>query len=886
MKSLAKVTVKLMILTVLSLFAFNLLSAQTPPSLILPANNASCVPKQYVFSWGTVTDAAKYRLQISTSATWTSPDVLEEVITDPTSTFSVTLPTGNLNYYWRVSASFTDHEDFSATRTFKSQGDFPTLQLPTDAETCVDKSTLFKWTSITGAETYRLQVASSTTFSGGQLVYDYQSIPSTTFSSVTFTATMPQNYKTYYWRVYAQYNNCISDWSDTNSFTVKQAAPGIVYPTANATGIPTSTSLSWTQVTPASTYDIQVATNSNFTSIVQSFVDLNQTTTTLATLNYNSTYYWRMKSRLSGCESDWSPAYMFKTVYDAPALNSPYEGRICLDLSGYKFEWYSVPSVLSYQLQISKDSLFVNLVVNQENIFDLFYSNATLPEGLTQYFWRVRAKDNNNTGNWSNFRRFTTTISPVQPVYPQNNSGGAPLSLVFKWTDVTKGAGTYHLQVSRSATFADTMLNVTSLASTTYSYTLPSYNVDYYWRVSADYGQCEIGYSTPWKFRSVIAAPNLTSPANGTEDLSFNVFFEWTVVPDATSYTIHIAETPDFSPVTFGYSGLTNNHYYKSGLSPDKEYYWKVQAENEFGAGPFSSVRSFTTITRGPTVPILSMPYSGSEQIELNPTLRWLASDRAEKYHLQVADNETFSTPLVNTDTITRTYYNLSGLLNDVKYYWHVSAINDSGETNWSIPWHFSTLLIAPDDSPILSEPADGASGVDVNLLLKWNAVEYATIYEVLVAKTDDFSGELFLNDPMCFANQKNIGGLEYQTKYYWKVRAKNASGIGPWSETRSFTVKTLGSVNDEAIAKYKLVSYPNPFAESNYLNFTLVSNNNVTIKLYNLAGIELQTLINKQLPAGEHIISWKPSGIESGMYLYSIQIGDTRFVKEVKFIK
>ncbi|MFH1052077.1 MAG: T9SS type A sorting domain-containing protein [bacterium] len=886
MKILTKIPVKLLILMAITLFAFTAVKSQTPPSLTYPTANALCIPLETTFSWETIETAIQYRLQISTSATWTSPDVTEAVMTHPTSTFTFTLPESNTEYYWRVSASFSEDEDFSAIRKFTTQGDTPELEEPVDEETCVNKSTLFQWSSITGAGSYRMQIATSTTFSGGELVYDYESIPSTTFTSATFSALMPQNYKTYYWRVAAKYGTCYSEWTEPFSFTVKQAAPIVVYPTAAATGISTSTSLSWTEVTPASTYDIQIATNSNFSTIVQSFVNLSQTTTTITPLLYNTTYYWRMKSKLSGCESEWSAGSSFKTVYDAPSLNSPYDGRVCLDLSGYKFEWYEVPGVQAYQIQISKDEMFIDLVINQENILDLFYSNATLPEGLTDYYWRVRAKDANNTGKWSNYRIFTTTISPVQPVYPVKNSGGIPINMVFRWTNVTKGAGTYNLQISKSPAFADTLVSVTGLTSTSYTYNLQKYNTEFYWRVSAAYDQCTIGYSTPWKFRSVLAAPNLTSPVDGAEDLSFSVFFEWTRVDSAKSYTIHISESPNFTPVTFGYSGINNNHYFKSGLEPDKEYYWKVQAVNEFGAGPFSSVRSFTTITKGPTIPLLTFPLLAAEQVDLDVTLRWNPSERVDNYHLQVANNENFATPIVNIDTITVNYYNLTGLANDVMYYWHVSAINDSGETGWSIPWRFRTLLIAPDDAAVLLEPANAAIDVERNTVLKWEPVQYATYYEVLVSKTDDFSGELFVNDPMCFNPQKTVGGQEYGATYYWKVRGKNASGIAPWSETRSYTVRTLGGVNDEAISKYQIQTYPNPFGQSSLLSFNINKPENVTVKLYNIAGVHITTLMDNQLAPGDHFIRWEPTNLETGVYFYSIQIGETRMLKEITYIK
>ncbi|ROL61007.1 T9SS C-terminal target domain-containing protein, partial [Bacteroidetes/Chlorobi group bacterium ChocPot_Mid] len=191
-----------------------------------------------------------------------------------------------------------------------------------------------------------------------------------------------------------------------------------------------------------------------------------------------------------------------------------------------------------------------------------------------------------------------------------------------------------------------------------------------------------------------------------------------------------------------------------------------------------------------------------------------------------------------------------------------------------------------PSAAPVIAEPANGASGVDRTLLLKWNTVQYATEYELLVSKKNDFSSDIVVNEPMVYNNQKSIGGLEYDETYYWKVKAKNASGSGPWSETYSFKVKTLGSVNDEALARFKVNAYPNPFNESNILSFSLVNNSRVVIKMYNLSGVEVETLLNKDLPAGEHSVSWRPKGLESGVYFYSIQIGDTKFVKEVKFIK
>jgi len=245
-----------------------------------------------------------------------------------------------------------------------------------------------------------------------------------------------------------------------------------------------------------------------------------------------------------------------------------------------------------------------------------------------------------------------------------------------------------------------------------------------------------------------------------------------------------------------------------------------------------------------------------------------------------------FGAPLIDSDTLTVTYYELSGLQYFTKYYWHVSAINDSGETAYSKLGHFTTKILPPEDAPVLLEPANDTTGLTLTVVHKWTAVTYATSYEVQVSLENDFSGVLVVNDTMNYATEKILPGLEYETKYYWKVRAKNASGKGPWSEINSYTTKEYVSVNDEAFIKYNLQAYPNPFNESTLLSFTLPQPENVIINVYNLAGAQIETLLEKELPEGEHHIKWLPANLESGKYFYSIQIGELRLLKEITFIK
>lgn len=74
----------------------------------------------------------------------------------------------------------------------------------------------------------------------------------------------------------------------------------------------------------------------------------------------------------------------------------------------------------------------------------------------------------------------------------------------------------------------------------------------------------------------------------------------------------------------------------------------------------------------------------------------------------------------------------------------------------------------------------------------------------------------------------------------------------------------------------YKLLqNYPNPFNPSTTIKYNLLNSNDVILKIYNLAGQELETLVNRYQSAGEHQITWQPKGLTSGIYLYRLQAGE-----------
>ena len=77
--------------------------------------------------------------------------------------------------------------------------------------------------------------------------------------------------------------------------------------------------------------------------------------------------------------------------------------------------------------------------------------------------------------------------------------------------------------------------------------------------------------------------------------------------------------------------------------------------------------------------------------------------------------------------------------------------------------------------------------------------------------------------------------------------------------------------------------NYPNPFTLSTTIRYGLPKSTFVTLKVYNLLGEEIQTIIKRQHKEGEHELIWTPNHLPNGIYLYRLVTGD--FVETKKIL-
>ena len=101
--------------------------------------------------------------------------------------------------------------------------------------------------------------------------------------------------------------------------------------------------------------------------------------------------------------------------------------------------------------------------------------------------------------------------------------------------------------------------------------------------------------------------------------------------------------------------------------------------------------------------------------------------------------------------------------------------------------------------------------------------------------------------------------------------------------------IQTTGMVSNENVIpeKYSLgQNYPNPFNPRTVVSFSLPVDSKVSIKVYDVMGREVQTLVNERMQAGRYEVSFDGSGMTSGVYFFRMKAGNFKETRRMILIK
>jgi hypothetical protein len=133
------------------------------------------------------------------------------------------------------------------------------------------------------------------------------------------------------------------------------------------------------------------------------------------------------------------------------------------------------------------------------------------------------------------------------------------------------------------------------------------------------------------------------------------------------------------------------------------------------------------------------------------------------------------------------------------------------------------------------------------------------------------------------FGDYINITAANGVVRPMW-MRLEGGS-LSVWTAIIDYPT-SVPAANNQAPSAYNLLqNYPNPFNPSTTIKFEVPKADNVQIKIYDIAGREIQTLVSDRMNAGTYEINWNASRYSSGIYYYTMTTGDNNFRETKKMI-
>ncbi|MEI9917648.1 MAG: DUF6443 domain-containing protein [Bacteroidota bacterium] len=357
----------------------------------------------FLLAWGSVSGATSYRLDVSTSSSFSSFVVNNASVTS-TSYNPVTGLSSGTTYYCRVRAVGPNGtSDNSSTYAVTTYPDTPTA---TAASGLTVSSFVANWNTVTVAN-YLLYVATDNGFTS--MVSGYNGL-SVTGSSYTVSGLASNT--GYYYRLKAVNSSGIqSSVSNTISTGTLPVAPTGFYTNVIAN---TSFLLAWSAVSGVSSYRVDVSTSSSFSTFVLSDALYNSPNyNAVLSLTPGTVYYCRVRSVGTYGNSANSSTYAVTTILDIPTATAATN----VTHKAFDANWTLSTNATTYLLDVSTSGSFADYIPGYH---DFPVSGATVNvSGLNQkttYYYRVRASNAAYTTTYSNTISAVTLVSPYNYV--------------------------------------------------------------------------------------------------------------------------------------------------------------------------------------------------------------------------------------------------------------------------------------------------------------------------------------------------------------------------------------------------------------------------------------------------------------------------------------
>ena len=264
-------------------------------------------------------------------------------------------------------------------------------------------------------------------------------------------------------------------------------------------------------------------------------------------------------------------------------------------------------------------------------------------------------------------------------------------------------------------------------------------------------------------------------------------------------------------------------------------------------------------------------------------------------YKIRISLTESMQSPIFTGALIDTSSTLGVSLADDSLYFWSVTAIDLSGKFSLS---DTSSFLLDKQESPeafTLISPANGSEIGSLRPVFTWEASSDPdprdeVRYTLIVRRVTGPDSIVYKIDGITDSTHQVAVDIEIDNYEWWVIAEDTDNKDLDRPSSEIFSLSVIVGIDDEFAGlpeEFNLYqNYPNPFNPSTIIKYALPEASRVSLTMYNIRGREVALLINGNMPAGFHEVTWDASNFASGVYIYRLQAEDFVQTKKMVLLK
>lgn len=374
---------------------------------------------------------------------------------------------------------------------------------------------------------------------------------------------------------------------------------------------------------------------------------------------------------------------------------------------------------------------------------------------------------------------------------------------------------------------------------------------------------------------TTVSAPQLTYPANNSEDVVLPALFTWQSPASDAYYIWELSEDASFTKPIASREITANefNSGLQTNIRENTSYYWRVKSVKPNAQMAVSEVRSF----KGTKFKINS-PADGTTNVSMTPEFSWTNIGEGATYTLEISTKSDFSTLSYSGIVQSTTAMVPAGtLLTSTTYYARVRAVR--GEIQAISERIYFITEELPIPVPVITSPVGGTTVYGTEIELTWQQ-QASRGFRAELSQSSTFpSRSTTLRSVDAFTYSAVYSNLSDGT-YYLRVRALNSTGLTDPSDYITVQLNTISSVHDNDASAFCYSYYD--FTGNCHIVINTTESTTATIEIYSSTGMLIDKFTHS-LSSGKNTLSPDLTSYEKGFYLMRVQAGNNQITLKIK---